>query len=49
MPGQTGTKIALALVSNNPQMGWPLVPDILRRIRGACNTGAINRMIKDVA
>jgi GNAT superfamily N-acetyltransferase len=49
MPGQTGEKIALALVSNNPKMGWPLVPDVLRRIRSACNTGAINRMIRDVA
>ena len=49
MPGQTGTKIALALVSTNPKMGWPLVPAVLRSIRSACNTGAINRMIKEVA
>jgi len=49
MPRQTGTQIALAFVSTNPKMGWPLVPEVLRRIRGACNTGAIDRMIKDVA
>ena len=44
MPDQMGTRIALAFVSSNPVMGWPLAPEILRKIRGACNTGAIKKM-----
>jgi GNAT superfamily N-acetyltransferase len=50
LPEQAGTKIALAMVCNDLKMGWPLQPEVLRKIRGACNTGAIKKMIiKEVA
>lgn len=49
IPGQSGTKIALALVSTNAKMGWPLIPEVLRRVRGYCNTGAINHKMQVVA
>lgn len=41
MPGQKGTKAALALVSSNPIIGWPLTPQKLRELRSFCNTDDI--------
>jgi hypothetical protein len=41
MPGQKGTKVALALVSSNPVIGWPLTPQKLREMRSFCNTNDI--------
>jgi hypothetical protein len=38
IPGQLGTKIALALVSSNPKIGWALSPQSLREMRSYMNT-----------